>query len=205
MLINRYHYQNQRGSALMILYYHPKFENAAIHGSWDILSTTSGYETKKKKQQQKKNKKKMKRIRKAKTSRSEKINMRIKKKKKNNKKSKNRRSAWPCRSNKINKNKRSAWHDFQNFHIWAWNPEFGERSQSCICTLFLPQGVEIKLIFALRATVSEIGADLQNFHIWAYNLEFEERSLSCICSLSFYPRGLKMSLFLLYGQWLSRF
>ncbi len=54
----------------MVLYYHPKFENAAIHGSWDIMSTTSGYGTKKK---QKKNKK--------------------------NKKSKNRRSALSCRSN----------------------------------------------------------------------------------------------------------
>ncbi len=38
----------------MVLYYHPKFENAAIHGSWDILSTTSGTEQKKNKQ--KKNK-----------------------------------------------------------------------------------------------------------------------------------------------------
>ena len=44
--------------ALMVLYYHPKFENAVIHESWDILSTTSGYGTKKKK---------TKRIRKAKT------------------------------------------------------------------------------------------------------------------------------------------
>ncbi len=51
--------------ALMILYYHPKFENAAIHGAWDILSTTSGYGTKKqyknktnKKQKQKTNKNK---------------------------------------------------------------------------------------------------------------------------------------------------
>ena len=31
----------------MILYHHPNFENAAIHGSWDILLTTSGYGTKK--------------------------------------------------------------------------------------------------------------------------------------------------------------
>ncbi len=33
--------------------------------------------------------------------------------------------------------------------------------------LCLPQGVEIKLIFVLRAAVSEIRADFQNCHIWA--------------------------------------
>ncbi len=48
--------------------------------------------------------------------------------------------------------------DFLNFHIWACNLEFEERTQSCICTLFLPQGIKIKLIFALRATVFEIRA-----------------------------------------------
>ncbi len=37
----------------MVLYYHPMFENAAIHGSWDILSTTSGTEQKKKKEKEK--------------------------------------------------------------------------------------------------------------------------------------------------------
>ncbi len=34
-------------------------------------------------------------------------------------------------------------------------------------TLFLHQGVEIKVIFALRAAVSEIWANFQNCHIWA--------------------------------------
>ena len=33
--------------------------------------------------------------------------------------------------------------------------------------LFLPQGVEIELIFALQAVVSEIQANFQNCHIWA--------------------------------------
>ncbi len=37
-------------------------------------------------------------------------------------------------------------------------------------TLFLHQGVEIELIFALRAAVAEIWADFQNCHIWAWNL-----------------------------------
>ena len=93
--------------------------------------------------------------------------------------------------------------DFLNFHIWAWNLEFEETSQSCICTLFLPQVVEIKLIFALRAAVFEIRTNFQNFHyIWAWNLEFEERSQSCICTL-FLPQGVK--LFLLYGQPFSRY
>ncbi len=32
---------------------------------------------------------------------------------------------------------------------------------------FRPQGVEIELIFAIRAVVSEIRAEFQNGHIWA--------------------------------------
>ncbi len=70
--------------------------------------------------------------------------------------------------------------DFLNVHIWTWNLELGERSQSCICTLFLPRRVEIKLIFALRAAFFKIRGDFQNFHVWAWHLEFEERSQSCI-------------------------
>ena len=34
-------------------------------------------------------------------------------------------------------------------------------------TLFLPQGVEIELIFAPQAVVSEIRSNFQNCHIWA--------------------------------------
>ncbi len=30
-----------------------------------------------------------------------------------------------------------------NFHIWAWNLEFAESSQSCICTLFLTQWAKL--------------------------------------------------------------
>ncbi len=44
-------------------------------------------------------------------------------------------------------------------------------SRICIWTLFLPQRVEIGLIFALRAAVSEIQTDFQNYHIWPWNLE----------------------------------
>ncbi len=35
---------------------------------------------------------------------------------------------------------------------------------------FLPHGLEIELIFALRAAVSEIRADFKNYHIGALNL-----------------------------------
>ncbi len=83
--------------------------------------------------------------------------------------------------------------DFLNFHIWAWNLEFEERSQSCISTLFLPQRVKIVLIFALRAAVFEIRANFQNFNIWAWNLEFEERFQHCICT-PFLPQGVEIKL-----------
>ena len=39
----------------------------------------------------------------------------------------------------------------------------------------LPLGVEIELIFALRAAVSEIRADFQNCHIWAWNLAIGQK------------------------------
>ncbi len=35
--------------------------------------------------------------------------------------------------------------DFLNCHIWTWNLEFEEKSQSCICTPCLPQGVKLSL------------------------------------------------------------
>ena len=39
-----------------------------------------------------------------------------------------------------------------DFSMWV---AIGQSSRSCTYTLFLPQGVEIELIFALRAAVSE--------------------------------------------------
>ncbi len=47
------------------------------------------------------------------------------------------------------------------------NLAIGQSARSCTYTLFLPQGGEIELIFALRAAVSEIQASFQNCHIWA--------------------------------------
>ncbi len=73
------------------------------------------------------------------------------------------------------------------------------KRRSCTYTLFLPQGVEIKLIFALRAAVSEIRTILQNCHIWAWNLAVAKVPEVAHIS-SFYPRGAKLGLFLLYGQ-----
>ena len=60
----------------------------------------------------------------------------------------------------------------------AWNLK--KSARSCIWTLFLPQKVEIELIFALRAAVSEIWAHFENCHIWAWNQEFAKSSRSCI-------------------------
>ncbi len=51
---------------------------------------------------------------------------------------------------------------FQNCHFGAWNLAISKMSRSYTYTLFLPQGVEIEFIFALRATVSEIRADFPN-------------------------------------------
>ncbi len=48
---------------------------------------------------------------------------------------------------------------------------------------FYPWGVEIELIIAIRAAVSEIRADFQNCHIWTWNLEFEKSAESCIWTI----------------------
>ncbi len=78
-------------------------------------------------------------------------------------------------------------------------PEIWKSARNCLWTLFLPQGVEIKLIFALWVAVSEIQPDFENCHIWRWNLEIEKSARSCIWSL-FYPRRSKLSLFSLYRQ-----
>ncbi len=51
--------------------------------------------------------------------------------------------------------------------ILAYETEvlFEKNYKSCIWTLFLPQGVEIELIFALQAAVSEIRADFENYQL----------------------------------------
>ncbi len=84
---------------------------------------------------------------------------------------------------------------------------FEEMSQSCIwCTLFLPHGVEIKLIFALRAAVFKIRADFQIsiFGHEGWNLKKGPKAKVAYV-VSFYPRGSKLSLFSLYGQSFSRY
>ncbi len=56
-------------------------------------------------------------------------------------------------------------------------------ARSCTWTLYLCQGVEIELSFALLAAVSEIRADFQTFHIRTWNLEFEICQGSCMWTL----------------------
>ncbi len=89
--------------------------------------------------------------------------------------------------------------DFQNCHFWAWNlhawplakiPEV----EHILCFL---QGLKkIELILILRAEVSEILADFQNCYISAWIPEVAHTGI-----LFFFSKGLKLSLFLLYGQW----
>ena len=62
-----------------------------------------------------------------------------------------------------------------------------------IPVLFLPQGVEIELIFALWAAFHEIQADFQTCHIWAWNLAIGQSSRSCTYTL-FLPQGIKIEL-----------
>ncbi len=66
-------------------------------------------------------------------------------------------------------------------------------------TLFLRQGVEIKLIFALRAAVSEIRTIFQNCHIWAWNLAIGQ--IPEVAHIpSFYPRGRNWAYFCSTGS-----
>ncbi len=54
---------------------------------------------------------------------------------------------------------------FKTCHIWAWNLTTGQSSRSCTYTLFLCQGVEIELIFALWSVVSQIRGNFLNCHM----------------------------------------
>ena len=65
-------------------------------------------------------------------------------------------------------------------------------------TFFLSQGVEIELMFALRATVTEIRAHFQNCHIWVWNLALGQSSRSCTYTL-FLPHGVELSL--IFALW----
>ncbi len=75
-------------------------------------------------------------------------------------------------------------------------------SRSCTYTLFLPQGVQIELNFALRSEVSEIRIKIAIFghETWQVAKVPEVAHIP-----SFYPRGSKLSLFFLYGQRFPRY
>ncbi len=91
-----------------------------------------------------------------------------------------------------------------NCHIWAWNLESDQSSKSCTYTPFLPQGVEIEFIFALHAAVSEIRAIFSKLPYLGMKLGIAK--VPEVAHIpSFYPRGSKLSLFLLYGQRFPRY
>ncbi len=75
------------------------------------------------------------------------------------------------------------WANFQNCHIWAWNLTISQISGSCTYILFLPEGIEIELIFAPQAAVSEIRADFQICHIWVWNMAIAQSARSCTYNL----------------------
>ncbi len=92
---------------------------------------------------------------------------------------------WTLKDQKIKDTSIKLWFidirvNLRNYHIWAyrfsklpylaWNLASNQSSRGCTYSLFLPRRVEIELIFALRAVISEIRADFQNCHIWAWNL-----------------------------------
>ncbi len=82
-----------------------------------------------------------------------------------------------------------------------------QKFQNCTYTLVLPPspGVEIELIFTLRAAASEIHCDFQNCHILAWNfLVTDKRSGSCTYSPST-PGGRNWTYFLFYGQQFTRY
>ncbi len=69
---------------------------------------------------------------------------------------------------------------------------------------FCPQGLEIELTVALRASVFEIRT-IFNISMFGYSIWNLKKGPKVSYLVSFCPMGLKMSLFLLYGQWLSRY
>ena len=65
-------------------------------------------------------------------------------------------------------------------------------------------GVNIKLIFALRAAVFETQFDFHNF-IFGHEILNLKKGAKVAYVLSFYPKASKVSLFSLYGQLLSKY
>ncbi len=93
--------------------------------------------------------------------------------------------------------------DFSNFHIWAWNPKCEERSQSCICTLFLAQGSKLSLFSLYGHPFSRYGP-IFKISIFGHEICNLKKGPKVAYVLSFYPRGSKSNLFSLYGQLFSR-
>ncbi len=73
------------------------------------------------------------------------------------------------------------------------------------CTLFLPQGVEIKVIFALRGQQFSRYGPIFKIAIFGHETWQLAKVPEVAHMLSFYPRRVKLSLFLLYGQRFPRY
>ncbi len=83
---------------------------------------------------------------------------------------------------------------FQTCHIWAWNLAIGQSSRSCTYSLFPPQG-EYKT--GPVHTQQQLAVSDMTMSGWKLTISLFHPSI--------HPRGSKVSLFSLYGQWLLRF
>ncbi len=86
------------------------------------------------------------------------------------------------------------WVNFLTCYIWIWNLAVGQSARSCIYTLFLPQGVEIGVIFALRAVIFDI-APIFKIAIFGHETWPLAKEPKGTHIPYFYPKMLKLSLF----------
>ena len=89
-----------------------------------------------------------------------------------------------------------------NIAIFGHETKWPKFQQSHIYSLSTP-GVEIELIFVLRTAVSEISEI--KIAIFGHETWQASKVPEVPHILSFYPRGLKLGLFLRYGQRISRY
>ena len=94
--------------------------------------------------------------------------------------------------------------EFQNFHIWAWNVEFEEMSQSCICTLFLPSEGGNYAYFHSTGSHFRDTDQVSKFQYLAMKSGIWRQVESCICTF-FLPHGVEVKLFSLYSHPFMRY
>ncbi len=95
---------------------------------------------------------------------------------------------------------------FSKFPYFSMKSELEKRSQSCICTLFLPRvgGSNLSLSSLYRQPFSRYGASFK-ISIFGHEMWNLKKCRKIAYVLYFYPRGWKLSLFSLYGQPFSRY